>query len=124
MNLEQLKRNKGWRVQLIPIASRLNDDGRELPPLDDDWIVGDVSNEGVLIANTRTPRQVMLGADHIHHFTTNPDRSQDGFKYGFFTLNVQIFLQGHKSWVRPNTRPGESVKPPVDEISDKWVDLR
>jgi hypothetical protein len=31
MNLEQLKKNKGWRVQLVPIASRLDDDGGELP---------------------------------------------------------------------------------------------
>lgn len=124
MNLEQLKKNKGWRVQLIPIASRLDENGRELPPIDDDWIIQEVSNAGFQIFNARTQHHITLGADHIHNFTSNPDRSRGGIQYGFLTLNVQIFLQGNKCWVRPNLRPGALVKPPVGEIADKWVDFR
>jgi hypothetical protein len=31
---------------------------------------------------------ITLGADHIHNFTSNPDRSHNGIKHGFLTLNV------------------------------------
>src|ERR1700730_7574846 len=123
MNLEKLKRNTGWQGQMIPIASRLDDKRRELPPVDDDWIIEEVSNAGVRIFNTRTQHHITLGADHIHNFTSNPDRSHNGIKHGFLTLNVQIFLQGTKSWVRPNAGPGKPVKPQIDEIVDKWVDF-
>ena len=74
MNLEQLKKNKGWRVQLLPIASRL-DDGSELPRVDDDWIIEEVSNSEVSIFNPRTQHRLALGADHVHHFTMYPEAS-------------------------------------------------
>jgi hypothetical protein len=64
-----------------------------------------------------------LGKDHIHHFTTNPDRSRTGIRHGFLTLNVRLFLQGRKAWVRPNARPGEPVKPQPSQVVVKWVDL-
>src|SRR5580692_1992932 len=92
MNLEQLKKNKGWRVQLLPIASRL-DDGNELPKVDDDWIIEEVSNSEVSIFNPRTQHRLALGADHVHHFTTNPERSRGGIHFGFLTLNVQVFIE-------------------------------
>jgi hypothetical protein len=124
MNLEQLKKNKGWRVQLVPIASRLDEDGGELPQEDDDWIIEDVSPTGVRIFNVRTQHQLTLGADHIHNFTSNPQRSRSGAQYGFLTLNVQVFIERKGCSVRPNSRPGEPVKPRVQEIADKWVDSR
>jgi hypothetical protein len=124
MNLEQLKKNKGWRVQLIPIAARIGDDGQDLPLIDDDWIIEEVSSTEVRIFNSRTEHRSTLGADHIHHFTTNPDRSAGGIQYGFLTLHVQIFMDRRGCSVRPNARPGEPVKPQRNEIADKWVDLR
>ena len=124
MNWEQLKKSAGFRVQLEPVACRLDEFGRELPPEDDDWIVQDVSSAGVRISNVRTDHVTMLGPDHIHHFTTNPDRSKGGLQYGFLVLHVQVFLSGNKLWVRPNSRPGEPVRPPVVQVTEKWVDLR
>jgi hypothetical protein len=124
MNLEQMKRNVGCRVQLKPKACRLDDSGRELPGIDDDWIIEEVSASGVHISNVRTNHAITLGSDHIHHFSTNTDRSRFGIRHGFLMLNVQAFIQGNKCWVRPNARPGESVKPHVEEIIDKWVDIR
>jgi hypothetical protein len=124
MNWEQMKRNVGCHVQLEPTACRIDDNGRKLPAIDDDWIVEDVSPVGVRISNARTNHSIILGSDHIHHFTSDPERSRLGIPHGFLTLNVQIFLQGIKGWVRPNARPGEPVKPHVDEPVDKWVDLR
>jgi hypothetical protein len=124
MNWEQMKKNAGCRVQLVPIAIRLNHNGRELPQIDDDWIIDQVMPDGVRISNTRTGHFTTLGKDHIHHFTSNPDRSRTGVQHGFLTLNVQIFLSGNKLEVRPNARPGEEVRPPSAQIFEKWVDIK
>lgn len=124
MNWEQLKRCAGFRVQLEPVACRLDEFGRELPPENDDWIVQNVSSVGIRISNLRTGHATTLGPDHIHHFTSNPDRSRNGLQYGFFTLHVQIFLQGSELRIRPNARPGEAVGAPSVRVEEKWVDFR
>lgn len=111
MNLDQLKKNLGQRVQLEPAACRLGNDDKELDLINDDWILDEASNEYLRISNIRTQHIVKLGKDHIHHYTSNPNRAEQGFKYGFLTLNVQIFLKGADSWVRPNAKPGERVSP-------------
>lgn len=118
-----MKKNVGYRVQLIPIGCRLDENGRELPPEDEDWIIQAASDVGISISNNRG-HSTSLGKDHIHHFTSNPDRSRAGISYGFLTLNVQIFMQGRRLWVRPNLRPGEPVKPPNAEPMEKWVDTQ
>jgi len=112
MNWEQMKKNVGCRVQLVPAASRLDENGRELPAFDDDWIIEEVSSSEVCISNPRTGDEGKLGKDHIHNFSTNPNRVEPGIRYGFLMLTVQVFLQGRKLWLRPNARPGEPVKPP------------
>jgi len=124
MNWEQIKKNVGCRVQLAPIACRLDENGRELPQIDDDWIIDEVSAAGVRISNNRTGHVTTLGKDHVHHFTSNPDRSRTGIPHGFLTVNVQVFLQGNRLWIRPNARPGEPVRPQRAEVIDKWVDFR
>lgn len=123
MNWDQMKKNVGCRVQLEPVACRLDQNGRELPGIDDEWIVEEVSAAGVRIYNPRTMHVTTLGKDHIHHFTSNPDRSEGGIVHGFLTLNVQVFLKGSKLWVRPNARPGEPVMLHAQEVVEKWVDL-
>jgi hypothetical protein len=124
MNLEHLTKNVGCRVQLVPVACRLDSYGRELPEIDDDWILQRVTPLGADISNTRTGHVTTLGKDHIHHFTSNTDRSQAGLTHGFLILNVQLFLQGKDIRIKPNGRPGEVVKFSVPEIHEKWVDLR
>jgi hypothetical protein len=123
MQWEQLKKTIGFKVQLIPVACCLDKSGNELPATDDDWRITRVSNEGVDISNERTLHETILGPDHIHHFTSNPGRSRSEVKFGFLTLNVQVFLQETRLWVRPNGRPGEPVKPPAQEVINKWVDV-
>jgi hypothetical protein len=98
--------------------------GRELAPENDDWIVQEVSSAGIRISNVRTGHVTTLGADHIHHFTSNPGRSTGGLQYGFLVLHVQIFLSGNELQVRPNSRPGEAVKPAPVQVVEKWVDIR
>lgn len=124
MNLEQLKKDVGCRVQLVPVACRLGENKRELPRIDDDWIILEVTDAAVQIRNAVTSHTIPLGKDHVHHFTTNPARSSGGVRYGFLSLNVQVFLQGNECWVAPNTRPGEPVRPRPAEIAEKWIDSR
>jgi len=124
MNWDQMKRNVGCLVQLIPTACCLGEDGRELPPRDDDWTIDQVLSDGVHVSNVVTGHTTIFGKDHVHHFTTNPDRSRTGILYGFLTLNVQVFLQGNTLWVRPNARPGEPVKAHLCGVVEKWVDFR
>jgi hypothetical protein len=123
MNLDQLKKSVGFRVQLVPIACRLDEHGFELPQIDDDWIIEDASPAGARIRNTRTDHVTVLAPDHIHHYTSNPGRSRGGLTYGFFTLLIQIYLQGPNLRITPNPKPGERVPPNVPQIVEKWVDL-
>jgi hypothetical protein len=124
MNWDRMKKNVGCRVQLVPIACRLDENGRDLPQIDDDWIITEVSAAGVRISNVRTGHFTTLGKDHVHHFTSNPDRLQGGIPHGFLTLNVQVSLQGNNLSIRPNARPGEPVSPQSVEITEKWVDFK
>ncbi len=114
MNWAQFKKNIGMRVQIEPIACRLNAQGHELPDENDDWIVERVSEADVVsLRNIRTDHVAQLGKDHIYDFRSNPARSAGGITYGFLVLKVQIFLQGAKLWLRPNGKPGERVSTPA-----------
>jgi len=108
MDFDQLKKNIGCCVQLAPIACRLDENSRELSTIDDDWIIGEVAEATVEIRNVRTSNVIILGKDHIRNFTPDPYRSMGRIKFGFLTLCVQVFLQGHQCWVRLIERPGES----------------
>jgi hypothetical protein len=112
LNYEQLKKLVGTRVQLVPVAHRLDDAGRLLPRIDDDWIVDSVVREGIRIANPRAGQFKLLGLDQIHSWTSNPDRVEGGHQHGFLMLKVQLTIKRDKIVITPNSRPGESVAPP------------
>jgi len=110
MKKDQIKKNLYSRVKLRPIAkSFLNGVGRE--QFDDDWIIENVSDEGVVINNPRMGYIYTLGFDHIHSYTSDPDRNYDGFKHGILVLNVQLSIDLN-TWtisIEPTERPGKSV---------------
>jgi hypothetical protein len=110
VNLDQLKRNLYQRVQLDPVACSLDASGNLLDRRDDDWTITAVTDDGVRIENQRTRLSTTLARDHIHHYTSNPDRSTGGLKFGFLTLNVQLFMQGNEMRIRPNSAPGRPVE--------------
>jgi hypothetical protein len=116
LNREQLQRTVGTRVQLQPVAHRLDDAGNLLHSIDDDWIVESVSNDGIKISNPRTGLFVLLGLDHAYSYTSNPGRVEGGLKFGFLMLKVQLTLKRNEVIVRPIPRPGESVPPPPQTI--------
>jgi hypothetical protein len=125
MNLEYLKKNVGFRVQLEPPAIHLDALGRELPGRNEDWIIGSVTDneirldEAVISGLTTT-----IGKDGVHHFTSNPSRSiRGGLQYGFLSLTVQMFIQQDRISYRPCSRPGERVAPLPISIVEKWVDF-
>jgi hypothetical protein len=115
MKKDQIKKNVGDFVRLIPIAHRLDARGHPLPQIDDEWRIESVADDGVRISLPRTGHGRTLGFDHIHQYTS--DRIHHGVNYGFLTLNVQLSIQGNDVNVTP-TRPGEPVPPriPPDPI--------
>jgi len=78
VNWEQMKKNVGARVQLKPTPHRLDDYGRKLPSVADDWIIEDVSTDGVRIKNVRTDHTTTLGKDHIYDYVSNPGAISSG----------------------------------------------
>ena len=105
-----MKKNVGARVHLRPTPHRLDEYGRKLPPIVDEWIIEDVSADGVRIKNVRTDHATLLGKDHIYDYISNLDHSQGSIKHGFLTLKVQIFLKPKGLSITPTARPGESVE--------------
>ena len=110
MQKDQLKKCVGHIVRLIPIAHRLDPRGFALPPIDDEWLIESVTDEGVRISLARTGHFRMLGFDHVHGYMS--DRVLNGVKHAFLTLNVQLSIQGNDVHVFP-TRPGVSVPPRI-----------
>ena len=104
MKKDSLRKCELKHVRLRPIAKRFDGGkgGVELSPIDDDWLVGRLTDEGMPISNSRTQHATVLGYDHIHHFTTDPQR---GSGYGFLTLTIQIHIGGRELWIEPNVRP-------------------
>jgi hypothetical protein len=113
MNLEQLKKNIGQHLRMVPIACRLDEFGEEPQRIDDDWLLQEVTTDYLMVQNIRTAHIIKLGKDHVHHYTSDPNRVQGNAKFGFLTLNVQIFIKGVNASIYPNSRPGEPVDPPI-----------
>jgi len=65
MNLQQLKRNVGTRVQLVPNVCYLNEFGAERSRIDDDWIIQAIDDEEIQISND-SGYSGILGKDHIN----------------------------------------------------------
>ena len=125
MNLEQLKKNRGWRMQLHPPPFHLDDRGHELPHRDIDWLFAVTSDNKALnlwdfrIGSSGQPLTLdeaklvgldtTIGSDIVHRFDS--DRSR-GDEFGFLVLNQQMYIQRARITFRPCWRPGERVNPP------------
>ena len=107
MRFKSLEKSIGHHVQIRPIARRFDED-RELPQIDDEWIIQRVSDEGVVLLNVRTNHCPTLGTDHIFGYSTDPDRSRGGVPHGKLVLVVQLILRANEVLIEPSPRPGES----------------
>ena len=103
MNKQKLAHSLHYRVRLWPVAWRKVPGGPWLPPIDDDWVVMDVREQGgvVRLDNPRTGHFVLLGHDRIHHFDHEPQRDWDGLKHGMFVLRTQLVLSGNNVFYLP-----------------------
>ena len=130
MNKDQVKKLAAFRVRIRPIALRPNNN-RELPPVDDDWTVSELTAEKITLTNLRTGHCATLGLDHIHSFLSDPARDQSGIKYGFLQLRVQLSLLPHTLNIEPlppgdwgankSGSTGHSVS--GDRMIDAWRQL-
>src|SRR5438105_13737955 len=109
MNFEQLKKNVGAVVRIHPVAHRKDEHEVQLPDVDDDWIIDAVVQDGIRVSNIRTGHTTLLAKDHIHHYTSDPERSKGGQKRGFLTLLVQVTISGAGLKVDPLRRPGAAL---------------
>jgi hypothetical protein len=126
MNLTQLKKNIGWRMQLAPQAIHLDEFGRELPGKNEDWILINVSDTEIRIDEASIlGLTVKLGGDYVQSFATNPSRSvAGGLQYGFLKLHQQMYIPRNEPiWFQPCVRPGERVPPPLVHIVELFVDF-
>ena len=108
MNIDQLKKNIGNLVQLVPPLWIPRTRGRGGSPADDDWKVEAVDSDGsVLVTSQRGGQSFTLAKDHVHSFTSNPQGSRNSAAVGFLSLKVQPYSDGGTIRVRPVSRPGE-----------------
>lgn len=126
MNLDKLKTNVGWRVQIAPPAIHLDEFGRELPGKNEDWIIHSITDDEIQIDEAAIlGLTTKLGKDHVQSFATNPARSTPGgLQYGLLKLHVQMYIpQNGPIWYQPCVRPGERVPPPHVRIVELYVDF-
>jgi len=122
MHKDQMKKNVGSHVLLLPPACRLDQNGFELKAVPDEWwLIEDVSDDGVRISDPRTGHVKILAYDHISKFTS--DEAKNGARRGFLTLLVQLFVQGNSVSVVPNGRPGERVPPTIPQLVENVVEI-
>ena len=83
----------------------------ELEQFGNDWIIDKISDEGLEINDTWSGYRVILGFDHIHNYTSDPNRNYDGLRHGILVLNVQLSINVNtwKVSIEPTERPGKSV---------------
>ncbi len=126
MKFDQLKKNQGWRVKIAPPAIHLDAVGRELPSRNEDWALGQISDEELRLDEVSIlGLTTKLGTDAVASFTTDPSRSSpDGIRYGLLLLRVQMYIRGDRITVTPCSRPGERVPPPSVRIADRQVDTQ
>jgi hypothetical protein len=120
MKLDRLKKNVGWRMEIVPPACHLDNQSNPLPDKNEEWLVEEVTDDVVRLSD-QNGHQLKLGTDHIYSFVTNPQRDSAEGYFGFLSLHVQVFVQGGRVFVKPNARPTERVSSNPPAIVDKIV---
>ncbi|WP_156954348.1 hypothetical protein [Paraburkholderia acidipaludis] len=124
MNWNQFQKNIGMRVRIEPPACRLNDAGHILPESHEEWLIESISADTINLRNLTSNHVAELGKDHVYDYRSDPSRTKGDVKYGFLILKVQVFMQGDDIWLRPNSRPGESVAPSnLAHHQVQWTEL-
>src|SRR5262249_18664852 len=117
--------NLGMRFQFEPRATRLDEDGSELPEPDpDDWILSQILGETVHFQNVRDSVVAKIGKDCIYDYRSDRPRDVgEGPKHGIAVLKVHVFIRGVDISLRANARPGERVDT-GRQIAASWTPYR
>jgi hypothetical protein len=113
MNLEQLKKDVGYRVRLAPKAYHLDAAGEPQSSPDEDWIILAVTDAYIEIS-APSGHFYRLGKDHVVSFYTEPNRSNDGVGHGILQLKVQLYIQRADVTITPTHLPGQPVPPAIN----------
>jgi hypothetical protein len=124
MQWNKLRQSIGYRVRVSPIAYRLDEIGRPLPEMDEDWLIQAGPTDETIQISRIAGHSFPLAKDQIHHFTSDPIRTIGDMRYGMLTLLVQIYIQSNDVKTRPTVQPGVPVPPPEIRIEDRAVDFR
>ncbi len=101
MNAAQLKKNVYSRVRLRPLPKRRDDlTGSWLQPVDDEWVIKEVTDAGVRLHNIATGHDFTLGADNIREYRSSISRTP-----GFLLLRCQLTLHGPAVLIEPTVGP-------------------
>ena len=105
MKKDQLKNLVGHHMRIRPITKRPSRD-KQLPQIDDDWIVQTIHTDKIELLNIRTHHAAILGLDQIHSYMSDPARDRSGIKHGFFQLRIQLSILPNDLQIEP-LPPGE-----------------
>jgi hypothetical protein len=97
MNKGKLSGLKGKHVRLRPVPKRLDNASGHWILFDNKWFVHRAGRDGVEIVNSGCGDTLVLSADQIHDFRTDPS----GESFGFLNLNGQAWVHGRGSGVEP-----------------------
>ena len=96
MKLDRLKKNVGWRMEIVPTACHLDDQGNPLREKNEEWLVEEVTDDLVRLS-TQSGHQLKLGTDHIYSFAANPQRASAEANFGFYYCTFKCLCRGAAS---------------------------
>lgn len=93
MNLSQLSKQVGTNLRLRPLPSRIGSDGKNLPPIDDQWHLERIFDK---------PSRVRLVNIHTHHsIELQPDNIREYRSPDFLILRCQLTIKGANIKIEP-----------------------
>jgi hypothetical protein len=91
MNKGHATKLVGQRVRLQPPAKRSG------LPVDDDWLIVEVTDVSATMEHADTKRVAIVGLDGIHSYFIDAARTTPTQKYGFLQLHVQVDIAAEGS---------------------------
>jgi len=121
--LGRTEEEQGAQVKLAPPVCHLNDFGESLLPTPDEtWVIVSIQDDTVLLS-APSGHSIRLAKEHICNSvpgSPRDDQANDPISCGCW---CRCSLGATNTWVRPNSKPGAPVEPPVD-LARKREQLR
>ena len=106
MNKDQLLKTVGRYVRLRPRA--MTPSGERL---DDDWQIIQVTDTRVELRHVTDEAPLRLGLDHIHRYTSDPDRDEEpNAPYAFLVLTENVLRRADGRFTVEPVVPGDAER--------------